>query len=354
MRVVIVTVYKSPNSGSFLQAWALYNYFEKNGFESYFLESGTRKPFFSAMRRCVSLLLKGQVKAIKNVIIQTCNFSKSTKEFKTLTLGDISQDDIFVLGSDEIWNLNRPEMAKYDIFWGEGLYRERTISYAPSINGADVSRYIQNNFVKKSLDTLHCISVRDEYSRGIISTVTNKPVQLVCDPTVLIDIEMYLDRETKVVDEEYILVYIPNAIVNDKDKELIRKFAKSVNLPLFSFHYYNDWCDRIIPADDKQFLEYIHKASVIITTTFHGATFSIIYNKNFIAYDKGSSKLSELLKTYRLENRWFKPSVNTIDDMLELYESKIEYVSVNARLNENRSIGRNYLKKNIDELQNSK
>ena len=78
MNIIIVTVLKSPNSGSFLQAWALYRYLEEQGFDSYFLESGTRKPLEFALKRSVRFLLNGQFGRLKNVWIQTYNFHKST------------------------------------------------------------------------------------------------------------------------------------------------------------------------------------------------------------------------------------------------------------------------------------
>ena len=69
--------------------------------------------------------------------------------------------------------------------------------------------------------------------------------------------------------------------------------ARAEDLKIVTFGNYNTWCDLNLPYDPLLFLSIYDKADYIITNTFHGTVFSILYHKNFVARNK--SRLSKLV-----------------------------------------------------------
>ena len=95
-----------------------------------------------------------------------------------------------------------------------------------------------------------------------------------------------------------------------------------------------------IAAEPLEFLGYLEQAKAVVTSTFHGTLLSIIYQKNVYTYAHNNEKICELLKDLKLSYR--------IVDGVYCYEdiSVIDYVQVNARLDQMQSKADKWLSDN--------
>lgn len=341
--IKIITVYNSLNPGSLLQATALYNVIKNKYNDVSFLEIGIRHPFLTSLKYSFKLFFKLKICLSIKQLYMPFKYEAILNKYKKAK--KINEDDIFILGSDEIWNVSRKCMAEYSILWGDKLNQKRCISYAPSINDSNLEDLIEYDYVKKSLNNLFSISVRDNYSKKVLSNITNKNISLMCDPTMLVDINNYRRMESKLKIDNFILVYGSEKNFSSVDILEIKDFAKKNNLKIVSYFFYHKWCDKIFYGSPYEFLSLISSAKYVVTSTFHGTIFSIIYNKQFVVFGKNNKKVQELLKEFKL-------NVNHNDEntMEQILSKDYNYKIVNKIIEKKRLDGNNYLLSNIDLL----
>ncbi len=332
MKIGIVTVYRGSNYGAFLQAFALQSYLQECGNDVWFIRHHARAPFLSGCKKVITSMLHGKFSEIPFWITQENKMRRARKRLKEISRKDIGNLDVIILGSDEIWNMKRKKIYKYPIFWGEGIRHENKISYAPSVNMASIEDFTKNPGQIKTLKELKQISVRDEYSKNIIEQVTDKDVQVVLDPTLLISREFYRKcMEPVRIENPFILVYSYGT--NKIDRRIIAnmvQYARDKNLMLVSVMGYADWCDYHIGASPFEVLTYFDKAEFIITDTFHGTLFSLIFEKDFIVPAITSRKLDEVLRLFHVKER----VIQKPDEMEKIISEHIDYGLMHSVLGE--------------------
>ncbi len=300
MNIGIVTVYNSPNCGSKLQAYALYKVLSSNCNTVFFLRDNTRSIFKIKGKSFLKNLLLMRPKASIFFLRQIFTYLFSKFHFKNLRKIDFQKMDEIILGSDEIWNVARKEISNYPFFWGDSLTPPK-ISYAPSINFStfeDLKRTIS----KQSFQNIKHISVRDEYSKQIIEKYLNRFIAIVCDPTMLISKERWIEEQAICNEkDEFILVYGNEVQFNKDDIIKIKDFSKREKLPIISSLDYLPFADKNIPLNPEKFLGYMNKAKYVISSTFHGTCFSLIFQKKFVTISRNNPKVIELLKKFEIE-----------------------------------------------------
>ena len=108
--------------------------------------------------------------------------------------------------------------------------------------------------------------------------------------------------------------------------------------PTLGFRY-------VYPPSIENWIRYIAGAKFVITDSFHGLAFSLIYKKQFVVISPSNvknSRLKDLLKSVGLEDRYFDESDPIIYH--ELQNKKIDYDKVNSKLDILKKISWNYLK----------
>ena len=133
-------------------------------------------------------------------------------------------------------------------------------------------------------------------------------------------------------EDKYLLIYS----FNDFEKNIvdeIKKFAKEKKLKIISIGKKYDWTDKNIVGSLKSFITYYNSADYVITNTFHGNVFSIIFNKQFVNVDFGKKKVEKLLEQFGLSNRTYKKNKDNISDMLD---KKIDYKKINKLIEKDR------------------
>lgn len=329
--IKIITLYNSLNYGAFLQAFAL---------QSVLSDLGYNPSFYEANRKMKSELRKHILrKDVRKIPINYIQYLKYKKCWKCLNIdnNNIETAKACIVGSDEIWNIKNNSFYHAPEYFGMNLNNKNIISYAPSANittAEDMKEYDENlNFEKFSK-----ISVRDKNTFNLVKTMSLKDVSLVVDPTLLV--KNYSKYEAIInVKSKYILVY--GYKFSKSEIASIKKLKAKTGFKLYSIGMPQMWCDKQIMATPFEFLSFIKNAEMIVTETFHGTIFSILYNKNFVSFANNKSKLCDLLERFNLESRDASKK-----NLISILEEKIDYAKVNKILEKER-------KKSIDWLINA-
>ena len=226
--------------------------------------------------------------------------------------------DAIIVGSDQVW---RPKYAFPDIrsFFLDFLKNNQKtlrISYAASF-GTDIQEYSEKEIrdCGNLIEKFDAVSVRENSAIHLINNVfiwkCSATPQLVLDPTMLLEKDEYLKIvpcSTKIEKTKELFYYILDmtpdkrklidSICIDKGLKEFTVFPRSI-LPNSKVE------DKIIPPVEK-WIQGFNRADLIITDSFHGCVFSIIFNKPFIVYankKRGITRFSSLLEIFNLEDR---------------------------------------------------
>lgn len=300
----IVTVYNSPNCGSYLQAYALGDVlFDMTGCSPRYVDTASRSTSEACAKVLARSILSRDLGRVAYEKKRSDNFEKALADFTVISQETkFADNDLLIFGSDEIWNLARPDMARFPVFWGGGLHGGTRISYAPATNGANLLNADCLDDFSSNLDAFDLISVRDSKSQLSLQTVIDRDVQVVCDPTLLLDLDTYRSLQESTMLEKYVLVYSYGRDMTKEDIAEIRGFAHKRGLKLVSAGYFLPWCDVNIPPGPFEFLGLMDKAEYVVTDTFHGTVFASIYHKRFVSFARANSKVLEYLHGYALES----------------------------------------------------
>lgn len=212
--------------------------------------------------------------------------------------------DIFICGSDQIWNPRFCDMD--DNYFLEFAPKGKRLAYAPSFGVKKIPFYARSTY-KKRLKKIDEISIREDSGAKIIKDLINVDVPVVIDPSFLIDKDKWIEisNESNInLPDEYILTYFigfDNYIENffEDLKKVFPKY-KIINL-VFDKSSYG-------PCD---FLKLINNAKFVFTNSFHGVAFCINFNIPFAVGktlkdyggNNGFSRIENLLNRFELNDR---------------------------------------------------
>ena len=366
-KVGILTYHKSFNYGALLQVFATQKIVEKLGHEGFVVnyenKDEKKENTFLSYKKGFDLKrnLKDLIRNIflKSYSIRKNNFSKFSNNLKKTVIvtdgGEINSKldyiDIFMAGSDQIWN---PEIngGKFDDVFLLDFTSKKKISYASS-SGSHKFTSEEQEYLKKVLSTFNNISVRESYLQKELKKIGFKNVNLVLDPTLLFTreqwkIECYDEDILKSVPEKYILVYILEPF-NNFCKEQIKNLKqiyglKTVNVG-FSTRKKEGIDINLTNVTPERFVALIANATLIVTDSFHGTAFSVNFNKDFFAILNPSNpiRVQNFLENLKLENRILSDIKNKKSD-----KSKVIYDYANKILIKEREDSIEYLKKAIE------
>lgn len=257
--------------------------------------------------------------------------------------------DSVVVGSDQLW---RPANIAGNFYTLNFVPTEiNKVAYATSFGLKEI-RPNQRNTAREFLSRINYLSCREESGARIIHDLTNRNARVVCDPTLLVsreDWESLIPNE-RIIKDDYILVYL---VGDNKEhrkyiKELARRKSKKIVGVLHGAgyvrgdeKYVDEHPANIGPFD---FLNLIKYADSVCTDSFHGCVFSIIFEKELLAFKRFSDKdkmstntrVTNLLSRFGLKNR-------LVENYSEYYYDAINYQSVKNDVNEFRAESVQYL-----------
>lgn len=360
MKIGVVTYwYGNSNYGMIMQCWALQQYLKKMGHEPYVIRYQPERPWYIRFAKwclkylmCVvssnqrAVLKQEKYNAIKDKERGFDDFRKTYLDFSERfykNIGELRKNppdaDCYIAGSDQIWC--------YDVSFdedGKGYYLDfgdettKRIAYAPSF-GRLV--YTEKNLggLSSALSRIDNLSCREK--RGVeMCKQAGFDAHHVVDPTLLLDSNTYKSLLERIEKANYIFIYSVNIgkaediywnAIKDlfKDKEIVVTPASGSLLggELFGSDAEYEY------ATPCEWLSLINSSDMVITSSFHGVVFSIIFNKRFAFVPiKGSfaatnNRITELLARVGLEQL----VVNSPDDYSRIINVKIEWDLVNEK-----------------------
>lgn len=354
MKILTITCHRPHNYGAVLQAYALNRFLQKRGHDARVIDY-TSKSHGGISDKYKNNLL---AKAVRGILLFPDRL-KGNKVFGEFIKNNISltersyfshrelvdnppSADLYITGSDQVWNCDIPVGKDDAYFLDFSGPNAKKISYAASM-ATDLLPDNQKKRYYNLLYDFHAISVREPSSVSILKSIGIDAVS-VLDPVYLLDKREWVDLAEKAdYKEPYVLVYSFNRQKNVFD--FAKKIAKEKNLKVYSVN--TRWLD-IINRTDKyfwsvspqKFLSLILNADIVVTNSFHGISFSIIFEKYFFAFTKetGNSRIIDLLKSLHLEDRLLKNN---------LQENPVDYKKVNALLDELKNSSVDFLEKNL-------
>lgn len=358
-KVAFVTLHRVFNYGSVLQTYATQKILEEIGCEveviDYITEQRTLKRYFSNKTKYYAKGIKGALlQLLKNVsvLIKYKQFNQFLKKYvklspkKYVTNEDIKQDmpsaDVYMVGSDQVWN------SKYNEGIDKGFFLDfadgyKKIAFCSSF-GLSALPENEVDETKGYLENFDKISVRENQSNAIFERLGMGKKAVLIDPTLQID-KMHWDNmaSKRLVKKPYLLEF---ALYNEDEKvtKIAREIAdkKGLRIVKLSWDLFKDKrVDKLFthrtPSD---FLSLFKYADYIVTNSFHGLAFSLIFERQFSSVERNefNERISNLLKVVDLERRLIK---NEID--FGVVNEPIDYEKIKVVINEEGNKAREYL-----------
>lgn len=185
---------------------------------------------------------------------------------------------------------------------------EKRIAYSPSFGVSSIPAEHKENF-KKWIDGMNFLSVREDTGAEIIKELTDRESTVLIDPTMMLNKEHWLNISKENIykpEGQYLCTYFLGETF-ELHKKTIYKIAELKNLEVVNLGSLYD-LDRY-SVDPSEFLDYIACSALFMTDSFHGAIFSIIFEKPFIVFDRVgklpsmNSRIDTLLTKFNLIDR---------------------------------------------------
>lgn len=315
MKIGILTQPLTTNYGGILQNFALQKVLSGLGHDVYTIDYG-KSSWLGYIHNCVSFARIGFRGNRPETPIENRNKQRGFRQFigkhiRTTVprtgkidwkLVDSLRFDAVIVGSDQVW---RP-CYNYDItamFLKTIGGNIRKIAYAASF-GTDVWEFtdLQTNECRELIKSFTGVSVREEDAVGMCKRHLDCDATWVLDPTLLLTKE---DYQEVCIDVECKRPFVFAYILDESEKKVseIKRFAaaKGLDYLIKSAGPKADAKDTI-----EEWLSYFRDAKYVITDSFHGTVFSILFNKDFMVYGnnkRGNSRFNSLLGLFSLQNR---------------------------------------------------
>lgn len=376
-RVGIISMYyNSKNCGGLLQAYALTKVICDLGFCSEQI-CWCPQTFSCSSEKRKKMTFKNRLKSLILIPLNFCGnivYSHKMKRRKAFckefehiiphsnqkyTSENIkmanNEYDIFIAGSDQIWNMLWYNPEYFLDFVAEG---KNKFSYAASMPDTRISVEEKKKLITH-LSSFDSISVREKNTEIFLSELLNRQISTVLDPTLLLDInEWSLIATERIVAQKYIFCYFLN---DDKeDKRIAKQFAKILGIKIATFQHldsfhYRDlfFADYNFYVGPKEFLSLIRNAEYVITDSFHAAVFSNIFNVKHFVFSRGNgemdSRVTNLLKMFDQNDRFCVGAErHNVKYLLDLKDINVDNNVVLFEKNKRNSI--DFLYKNLKEI----
>lgn len=383
-KVGIVSCYFKNNYGSMLQAYASQKILDDNnipnetinvselsdfskGKKKYYLSQITNFNFIKTKLGMVKL--KGYSKinrslkqnfAIRNRKFEefkrNFNLTKSFHTYKELNEYSKKRYSDVIVGSDQLWLPVNVVSDYYTLNWvPTGVNK---ISYATSFGISSIPKKYKEEY-KSFLSKIDNLSVRENNAIKLVNDVSGKNAKLVCDPTLLLTKEEWMDiqQEEPILNDKYIFCYFLGN--NIEHRKFVERLKEKTGYKIVSINHcdeyvkYSDQFADVIPYDvgPSEFVNYIRNAEYVCTDSFHGTVFSLINNTKFFTFERfnkkskmsTNSRIHSLLEVVDLKNRLIFGN----EDIENLLKVKIDFNKVNEKLEDFRVESKEWLLKSI-------
>lgn len=350
MKIAILTQPLHNNYGGLLQAYALQHYLKNQGHDVLTIDfPWNRKLRYFGIKTIIGNIIRKYVllRPIKSIFPLTDEQMRSigqhTNRFtaqhirttqKIYSMAEFSYIkqygfDAYVVGSDQVWRpAYSPGMPAFFLSFLNKEDNVKRVAYAASFGVDNCDEFSANQLTEYAtlLQRFDAVGVREDSAVKLCHQCFGTTAEHVIDPTLLLEKETYC----QLVVQDNIPASNGNMMVYVLDKapekqQIINAVASTRGLKPYT----------VMPEQNgvyppvTQWLRGFMDAEYVVTDSFHGVAFSIIFNKPFIAignHDRGLARFTSVLKMFGLENRLiFRSS----DLSIEIINSQIDFDRVN-------------------------
>lgn len=277
-------------------------------------------------------------------------------DYSALQTGNDSQGldyDVFVCEADVIWKLTSEKALDENFFLDFPAAQNRNkVAYAPTVAARPIEGDLLRK-VKQMTSSFRAISAREAKGAEYLSTLLDRKVEHVLDPTLLLDEKDYADIIKEPEEKErYLLIY--TCTVNDREmvKEATR-YGRQHNLKVIEISNYT--LNRFVTqhsmrtdAGIEEWLGYFKNAELVCTNSFHGLCFCVLFRKNFFLFerDKNDFRMPDICEKLGLSDRLIPCGTREIPESL----SAIDYDDVYKHLSRLRTQSADFIKRNIVDI----
>lgn len=357
--VGIMTWLHNGNYGTVLQAYALQQYLRKQGYSVTnidFNASTTEKvknllyrgnsaklfleKFDIAMtqRSADSEKQKVKERRFQEFINNNFNLTKRISTYKSLSqYSDCFES--YVCGSDQIWS---PVLLNTPYYFDFVSDNRKKIAYACSFGVSSVPLR-KSRIITELLKRYDRISVREQNGQKIIKDLIGVDVPTTVDPVFLLD-----DREwDKIAKDsciagEYVFAYF--LTYNSSYIELAKKVARKLDVKLVMVpvtkEEYNVEAELAQDVGPAEWIGLIKNAKVVLTDSFHGCVFSLLYEKPILIFkrfadsnkESQNSRIYTLIKQYGLQDRLVDITTYDFDGLDSIEKSIRLQIEMNSQV----------------------
>lgn len=372
MKIGILTQPLKTNYGGLLQAYALQKTLKTLGQEAWIIDRdysklSFKKKLFNVIKRRIPVgNFSIQPNTKENEII-----GQHTSYFKNKYIGSITEKftqssemkklnslgfDAYVVGSDQVWRPRySPGITNYFLDFEASEKEIKKLSYAASF-GVDNWEFSEEETTECTMlaQKFDAISVRENSGLNLVKEYLKNEAVHVLDPTMLLDTQDYIElmeREGESQSEGNLMTYVLD--ITDEKRKFIKDIGENLKLVPFTVMQQEKFSsmkriqNSIFPPVTK-WLRGFKDAEFVITDSFHGCAFAILFNKPFLALGnrkRGIARFTSLLKMFKLEERLILDDF-TFDE--KLIKNKIDWENVNTIMNREREKSINFLKNNLN------
>lgn len=370
MKIGILTVPFNNNYGGFLQAFALMAVLRNMGHAPYMIMRRHDKAKCSVVTKS-KIIIKSAIKSllyrdvnillhpfeasyfikgknmhnfVKRCICPQTNYYYRWEDLRKKMSGQL---DAIVVGSDQVWRaIYVPGIENYFLKFTEEWQIKR-VAYAASF-GTNTPEYTAAQIKEcgNLLNLFDAVSVREKGAIDVFDRFGWKfpDVEIVLDPTLLLSQSVYDDiiKDERGETGEYLFYYMLDG--TDELKSIVQKICNNRRMGMIGIADIQSTQARLPSVEN--WLCLIKNANIVVTDSFHGMVFSIIYNKPFVVVcneARGADRFMSLLSLLGLSDRLCLRLNNVYDKIF----TPIDWKQVNTKLDELRVASINFLKQEL-------
>ena len=365
-KVAVITFHRAHNFGSVLQTYALKECVKniEGEVEYQIIDLFTEKQeqLYAVFKRnnCIKNIAKNiftipYSRALKQkhdkfnaFIDENFNLTSRYKNHEEL-FNNPPEADYYISGSDQIWNVRAMDFSPS--YYLDFVKQGKRISYSASFGPLNID---WNQYNKKQvincLKKYECISVREKGSAENVRNLIGQEADIHVDPTLLLKKEQWrkIQSNSNYNSGKYILLYCLEP--SKKQLEIADAISDKLGLPIVVLRYNNknDMINHYVKKYDsgpEDFLAYVDHAELVLSSSFHGTVFSMIYHKPFYVFDGMSdNRISTMLTKMEMEER----SLNGLEDIGRVNLLPPDYEKIEVVLEHERKRSEEYLRRALE------
>lgn len=260
---------------------------------------------------------------------------RTYKDFKKLN----KDFDVFILGSDQVFRL---EWVPDEWFFNAIEYKKNLIAVSASF-GIDKINNSKSRIqcISRYLARFNAISIREKEGLDVYAKYFGKRenVEWVIDPVYLVDKTFYESMISDAIKEEETFVFFYFLDRNEESEKIAEKVKTKYQCKII-------WETQ--ETTTEEFLYYMNACKMVVTDSFHGSSFSVIFNKPFYCImneKRGIARIEGLKEMCGLDENIFISYEKACD--IDFVEPAIDYDKVNQKLDLLRRKGQEWIEKAI-------